>query len=283
MERRFVTMMFFETAGQLLKDNNIEVSREISSKLDKRYTSFLNKSGLLDDTITTWRAQLIVLIGTAVLDQDSTNAADQIADWATQTSEGSVQYGVGIDELMLTVRCYRTVIWDYIEKNVEIDNMRPSSVLKVNRIIDAILDQTAQIFSVSYVNYNTKTIRAAQKAFNEVSFPVVAISDKVAILPLIGELNEERAEMLLENVLPKCTLLRIEELIVDLSGVPRIDTLAINQLFKLNASLNLTGISTTYTGIGPTLAIPMVNLGICFNQLNVKGTLKNVISTRKIM
>ncbi|MET1032230.1 STAS domain-containing protein [Domibacillus tundrae] len=276
-------MMFFETTGQLLKDNNIEISTEISKKLDKRYTSFLNESGLADDTITKWRAQLVVLIGTAVLVQAEANVADQLADWATQTAEGSVQYGVGIDELMLTVRCYRTVIWDYIEKNVEIDSMRPSSVLKVSRIIDAILDQTAQIFSVSYVNYNTKTIKVAQKAFNEVSFPVVALSDQVAILPLIGELNAERANMLLENVLPKCTSLRIEELIIDLSGVPRIDTLAINQLFQLNASLDLTGISTTYTGISPALAIPMVNLGICLNQLNVKGTLKNAISANKIM
>ncbi|MCP3764813.1 STAS domain-containing protein [Domibacillus sp. A3M-37] len=276
-------MMFFETTGQLLKDNNIEISTEISKKLDKRYTSFLNESGLTDDTITKWRAQLVVLIGTAVLVQAEANVADQLADWATQTAEGSVQYGVGIDELMLTVRCYRTVIWDYIEKNVEIDSMRPSSVLKVSRIIDAILDQTAQIFSVSYVNYNTKTIKVAQKAFNEVSFPVVALSDQVAILPLIGELNAERANMLLENVLPKCTSLRIEELIIDLSGVPRIDTLAINQLFQLNASLDLTGISTTYTGISPALAIPMVNLGICLNQLNVKGTLKNAISANKIM
>lgn len=276
-------MMFFETTGQLLKDNNIEISTEISKKLDKRYTSFLNESGLADDTITKWRAQLVVLIGTAVLVQAEANVADQLADWATQTAEGSVQYGVGIDELMLTVRCYRTVIWDYIEKNVEIDSMRPSSVLKVNRIIDAILDQIAQIFSVSYVNYNTKTIKVAQKAFNEVSFPVVALSDQVAILPLIGELNAERANMLLENVLPKCTSLRIEELIIDLSGVPRIDTLAINQLFQLNASLDLTGISTTYTGISPALAIPMVNLGICLNQLNVKGTLKNAISANKIM
>ncbi|OES45546.1 hypothetical protein [Domibacillus iocasae] len=123
-------MLFSKTVGQLLKDKSLEVSSEISKKLNKRYTSFLNESGLVDNTITKWRAQLIVLIGTATLSEDDADVADQVAEWAMQTSEGSVHYGIGIDGLMLTVRCYRGVIWDYIEKEVEIDNMRPSRNLE---------------------------------------------------------------------------------------------------------------------------------------------------------
>lgn len=276
-------MMFFETTGNALKKNSSEVSLEINKKLEERYTSFLRESELSDENITKWRAQLIALIGTAVLAQDPDNVEDQVADWAKQTAEGAVQHGVGIDELMLTVRSYREVIWDYIEKEVDIDNMRSSSVLKVNRIIDTILDQTAQVFSISYVNFNTQMMKTAQKAFNEVSFPVVALTDKVAVLPLIGELSEERASRMLEIILPKCTSLKIQELILDLSGVPRIDTIATNQLFQLEDALNLVGVATTFTGIKPELAMPMVNLGIPLNKLNVKGTLQNAISFYKMM
>ncbi|MCM3789894.1 STAS domain-containing protein [Domibacillus indicus] len=276
-------MKFFEAAGQLLRSHHIEISIEISRKLDKRYTSFLNESGLADDAITKWRAQLIHFIGTAILDQSDAHVTDSVADWAVQTAEGAVHHGVGIDDLMLTVRCYRGVIWDYIEKEIDIEAMNPFSVLKVNRIIDAILDQTAQVFSVSYVEYHTKAIRAAQKAFNEVSFPVVALSDQVAVLPLIGELSEERASILLENVLPKCKDLKINDLILDLSGVPQVDTMGTDKLFQLKQSLGLIGINLIFTGIKPSLALPMVNLGVPLDQLNVKGTLKNAISAYKLM
>lgn len=276
-------MIFFETVGNALEKNSLAVSLEINKKLEKRYTSFLHGSGLADEAITKWRAQLITLIGTAVLAQASDHVEDQVADWAKQTAEGAVQHGVGIDELMVTVRSYREVIWDYIEREVEIDNMRPSSVLKVNRLIDAILDQTAQTFSISYVIFNTQAMKTAQKAFIEVSFPVVALTDKVAVLPLIGELSEERATRMLEIILPKCSALRIQELILDLSGVPRIDTIATNQLFQLKDSLDLIGITTTFTGIRPDLALPMVNLGISLSSLNVKGTLQSAISDYRMM
>ncbi|WNS78118.1 STAS domain-containing protein [Domibacillus sp. DTU_2020_1001157_1_SI_ALB_TIR_016] len=261
----------------------MEISIEISRKLNQRYTSFLNESGLADDAIAKWRAQLIHFIGTAILDQNDASVTDSVADWSVQTAEGAVNYGVGIDDLMLTVRCYRGVIWDYIEKEIDIEAMNPFSVLKVNRIIDAILDQTAQVFSVSYVEYHTKAIRAAQKAFNEVSFPVVALSDQVAVLPLIGELSEERASILLENVLPKCKDLKINDLILDLSGVPQVDTMGTDKLFQLKQSLSLIGINLIFTGIKPSLALPMVNLGVSLDQLNVKGTLKNAISAYKLM
>lgn len=274
-------MMFFETVGSILEKNSFDISLEINKKLEKKYLLFLNESGFSDEKITKWQAHLIAYIGTAVLTHDSNTTKDQVASWAKQTAEGCVQHGVGIDELMALLRSYREVIWDYIEKKISIDTMdhiRHSSVLKVNRIIDALLDQTAQIFGASYVNFNAQTMQVAKKAFIEVSFPVVALTDQVAVLPLIGELDEERTSRMIEIILPKCSTLKIEELILDLSGVPRIDTIVVNQLFQLKSALSLIGVTATFTGIRPALALPMVSLGICLNQLNVKGTLKNAIS-----
>jgi rsbT co-antagonist protein RsbR len=272
-------MISFQTIGQLIVEKNIKLSTKISKKLEGRYTISLNERGLIDESIVNWRAQFITNIGKAVLAQDETEVFDRVTDWATQTGEGAVNHGVAIDELMKTIKLYREVIWDCVEKELEIDNMAPSSILKINRIIGALLDHTAYIFSVSYVKYSTKTMETAQKAFNEISFPVVALSDKVAVLPLIGELNEEKSSVLLENVLQKCAHLRNAELIIDLSGVPNVDTVAANQLFQLAHALNLIGVSPTFTGIRPDIALSTVNLGICFEQFNVKGTLKNALST----
>ena len=86
-------MIFFETVGNALEKNSLDVSLEINKKLEKRYTSFLHESGLAGEAITKWRAHLITLIGTAVLAQASDHVKDQVTDWAKQTAEGAVQHG----------------------------------------------------------------------------------------------------------------------------------------------------------------------------------------------
>ncbi|OLN22005.1 hypothetical protein BTO30_11780 [Domibacillus antri] len=184
--------------------------------------------------------------------------------------EGAVQFGIEIVELMKTIRLYREVIWEFVEKELEIDNMVSSSILKINRIIDAVLDQTTYVFCVSYVKHHAKTIEAAQKAVHDISCPVVAISNDVAVLPLIGELTEERAGILMETVLHKSVGLRIRELIIDLSGVPVVNSMVAN-------ALNLIGVAATFTGIRPDIARTMFSLGIDFEKYRVKGTLKNAL------
>lgn len=271
-------MIFFQKAGELLTEHSTQLAIEMEKKLKEKYKPFIYKTSFNEEDIVKWRAQLPVCIGNALLTQDETKAFSQVEEWAKQTGEAAVQHGIAIDGLMINIRLYRETIWDYIEKEVKLDDMRPSSILKVSRQIDALLDFTAHTFSVSYVNHSTQIIKAAQKAFNEVSFPVVALSNKVAVLPLIGELNEERTACLLETILEKCTALGVVRLIVDLSGVPHVDTIAANQLFKLNQALNLIGVSSVLTGMRPELVVPIINSQIDFSQIEIKSTLKEAFS-----
>ncbi|MDX1807759.1 MAG: STAS domain-containing protein, partial [Paenisporosarcina sp.] len=86
-----------------------------------------------------------------------------------------------------------------------------------------------------------------------------------------------RANHILENTLGQSVRLDITTLIMDLSGVPMVDTMVANEIFKIITSLGLLGISTILTGIRPEVAQTSVQLGIDFKEITTYSSLKQAI------
>ncbi|MDP4164913.1 MAG: STAS domain-containing protein, partial [Bacillota bacterium] len=82
-----------------------------------------------------------------------------------------------------------------------------------------------------------------------------------------GDLDTKRAQQLMDRALEQGTNYNLTYMIIDLSGVPIIDTMVADQLFKVISSLKLVGIETCLTGIRPEIAQTMVNLGIDFKSI----------------
>jgi rsbT co-antagonist protein RsbR len=266
--------MELQTIGQHIIDNALHFSKEITRQLEERYTTFLKNSNLQDSAITEWRANLIKLVGEAIKAGSSEELDDKVAEWARMTGEGAVQYGISIDELIQTNKLYRKVLLDYVEGYIETKEIPIKSFIKLNRILDGVLDHSSYIFSVSFVEHHKRTLETAQQAMLDISIPVVSLTDKIAILPLIGELDTYRARIMMDNSLKRCLELRNTELIIDLSGVPIVDTMVANELFQVNKALSLIGVRATFSGIRPDIAQAVVNLGIEFEQIEISGNLK---------
>lgn len=96
--------------------------------------------------------------------------------------------------------------------------------------------------------------RELKRVMNEVGTPVVPVSEGVAVLPLIGEIDEDRARQLLEVMPQKVIGKNLNYLIVDFSGIYNIDEVVIEFLFKINSVMKLLGISPICTGIRPEMA-----------------------------
>jgi rsbT co-antagonist protein RsbR len=265
-----------ENLGALIIKHQIDISLKISKQLDDRYNQFLYQSNFEDDEIVKWRAQLIDSIGQAFMEGNSLSVWGRINDWATQTSAGSVQYNIGVDELFQTIRIYREVIWDSIEELID-ENASFQTFLKVNKIIDTILDQVAYQFSITYVKHHTRSMSLIKEAMLEISTPIVSISRSTAILPLVGEIDTYRARVLMETTLDKCVELKKTRLIIDLSGVPIVDTMVAHELFKVASALKLIGVESVFTGIRPEIAQSMVALGIDFSIIKTTGTLEQAL------
>jgi PAS domain S-box-containing protein len=104
---------------------------------------------------------------------------------------------------------------------------------------------------------------------NELASKIVPLLEGIAVLPLLGAVNQNRAEKLLELVPVNVQEQEVSRLIIDCSGIYKIDNLVIDTLFKLNNVLKLLGVKCILTGVRPQLAVEAVKHGI---------NLKNIIT-----
>ncbi|MDO6851813.1 STAS domain-containing protein [Priestia megaterium] len=113
----------------------------------------------------------------------------------------------------------------------------------------------------------TDKIQSAQYAIDELSIPVVRITKEIGVIPLVGEIDTHRAQILMENALKQGDTYKLSWLIIDLSAVPIIDTMVADQLFKVVAALKLIGIDVVLSGIRSEIALTMVQLGVKLNDI----------------
>jgi rsbT co-antagonist protein RsbR len=111
----------------------------------------------------------------------------------------------------------------------------------------------------------------------ELSTPVIQVWDKVLVLPIIGTLDSLRAAWLTESLLERVSLDQAEVVILDVSGVPAIDTDVAQHLLKAVEAARLMGTVSVLSGVRPETAQAMVHLGIDLGNLRCRTTLKEAL------
>ena len=121
-------------------------------------------------------------------------------------------------------------------------------------------------------------LRDQQMVVLELSTPVIQVWDKVLVLPLIGSVDSARAQQIMENVLVKISDTGSTVIIIDITGVPVIDTLVASHLIKTVSAARLLGANTIITGINPEVAQTLVHLGVELSEISTKSNLARGIS-----
>jgi rsbT co-antagonist protein RsbR len=259
----------FEIARKVQDIRMAEMNQEMKQRLAQ----------LEEQKIIDIRAYLISLFGEALKDGfDKEKAHKDMEKWGKETGEFAYSLGIPLDEALKDTSCYRRLLSETIEEEMIDGQMSVKSVFQVMRIIDPLLDHAVYCFSLTYVNMNKKALEAAKTAFLELSVPVVPLSDSVAVLPLVGDIDTERARLIMEETLKAAVQLKLSSLILDLSGVLVVDTMVADQLFKVISALELIGVNTILTGIRPEIAQTVVSLGIDFNNVPIKANLKQALT-----
>jgi PAS domain S-box-containing protein len=111
----------------------------------------------------------------------------------------------------------------------------------------------------------------------ELSTPVIQVWDRVLVLPIIGTLDSLRASRLTESLLERVSLEQAEVVILDVSGVPAIDTDVAQHLLKTVEASRLMGTVSVLSGVRPETAQAMVHLGIDLGNLRCRTTLKEAL------
>jgi rsbT co-antagonist protein RsbR len=123
-----------------------------------------------------------------------------------------------------------------------------------------------------------ETIRAQAAALAELSTPLIPLSDKVVVMPLIGAVDSRRAQQVLETLLQGIAANGVEVAILDITGVPVVDTQVANALLQAAKSVKLLGARVMLTGIRPEVAQTLVGLGADLGGIVTHGTLQSGIA-----
>ena len=122
-----------------------------------------------------------------------------------------------------------------------------------------------------------RTIIQQQEDLLELSSPVTKVWDNILILPVIGTLDSQRTQVMMENLLQKIVDTGCTISILDITGVPTVDTQVANHLLKTVTSARLLGAECIISGISPAIAQTIVHLGINLSSIKTKATLQDAM------
>jgi rsbT co-antagonist protein RsbR len=233
----------------------------------------------IEPQILALRSAFISLFGEALIENyDQGKSIEKVKRWGKETGEYLFNLGAPLEEALKDTSFYRESIWKAIKEEAIIQGMSASTIFDVIEIIDPLLDHAVYYFSLTFVQSHQKVLEQAKSAFLELSVPVVPLMKGTGVLPLIGNIDTERAQLLMEETLSQAIKLKLEHLIIDVSGVMIVDTMVADKLFRVIDALSLLGIKTILTGIRPEVAQTMVALGLNLSKIKVKGNLHQAFS-----
>lgn len=126
----------------------------------------------------------------------------------------------------------------------------------------------------TYIAAGMDALARHQAAIRELSTPVIQLYERVLLLPLIGTIDTSRAMQVMEKVLMRVAERQAKVIILDIAGVPVVDTRVANHLLQTTEAVRLLGASTVLTGISPQVAQTMVQLGVDLSKMHTRASLE---------
>jgi rsbT co-antagonist protein RsbR len=139
--------------------------------------------------------------------------------------------------------------------------------------IDDFVDKLALHTTDSYIHGRDQVIMRQQEEMLELSTPVVTLWDGIVALPLIGTLDSARTQVVMESLLQAIVQTNSRFAIIDITGVPTVDTLVAQHLLKTITAARLMGAECIISGIRPQIAQTIVHLGINLEDVITKSKL----------
>lgn len=151
---------------------------------------------------------------------------------------------------------------------------QPAATVATARV-DALLDRCVGVLFGAFVTAREDVIRRQSESLRDVSTPVITLWDSMLLLPLVGIVDSVRAQQISETLLEAISRSEAEVTLIDVTGVPVMDTSVARHILKTVAAAEMLGTRVILTGIGPSTAQTMVKLGIDMSGVPTRASLKS--------
>ncbi len=197
-----------------------------------------------------------------------------IVDLLTGISLSRAHSGFTPRETALYVLSLKKAVIRVLQEELEND---PASLVNEILNISNLLDSLSLVTFETYIQGREEVILRQTSEMNEISTPVIRVWEGVLALPIIGTLDSERTQIVMENLLQEIVETESNIAILDISGVPAVDTLVAQHLIKTVDATRLMGAECIISGIRPEIAQTIVHLGINLEGVQTKATLASAL------
>ncbi|WP_347551178.1 STAS domain-containing protein [Pseudalkalibacillus hwajinpoensis] len=265
MEYTFKLKKYFEENNQKFQRTLLSEAGNVKNKIDE-----ILQIGNID--LVNNAKKLVVYIIDGEDEELKAFAKREGIAWAT--------HSIALSFKLEWVQAIRRTLWVFIEKFYEEkDEERIRDFFQLEQEINNRVDEFLNSFFISYSTYKDSLIKVQRELVENLSVPIIPIDPTICILPLIGSIDSHRSEILKEKVLTEVADLRIQTLIMDLSGIATMERDIIFDLMKIIDGISLMGCITVITGLRKEIVTEMTDSGIMFNpQTATLGTLQQALS-----
>src|SRR5215472_8324064 len=201
-------------------------------------------------------------------------AWQEVRDFLGSISESRARQGFSPSETATFVFSLKEPVFGRLQRELAKD----ASVLGAELwALTVLLDKLGLYTTEVYQKGREEVIARQQRNMLELSTPVVELWEGILALPLIGTLDSERTQLVMEALLTRIVETGASIAIIDITGVPTVDTLVAQHLLKTVAAARLMGADCMISGIRPQIAQTMVHLQIDLREVTTKATLAEAL------
>jgi rsbT co-antagonist protein RsbR len=153
----------------------------------------------------------------------------------------------------------------------------PQELLQATMTLNKLMDSLAIVTFETFIKGREEVILRQTDEITEISTPVIRVWEGILALPIIGTLDSSRTQVVMENLLQEIVESGSTIAILDISGVPAVDSLVAQHLIKTVAATRLMGAECIISGIRPEIAQTVVHLGIDLSTIVTKATLASAL------
>ncbi|KAB7730468.1 STAS domain-containing protein [Rudanella paleaurantiibacter] len=262
--------------AQLLKTNKARL-------LDGWFQKQLASETLRDDLMTNdeLRAQSEELVNALTktiheenISQPDSSDFDEVFEILADITAQRARQGFSPRETGLFIFSLKETILDLLADLGADDEVM---LFQESRKVSHLLDNFAIITFETFIKSREEVILRQTEEISDISTPVIQVWDGILALPIIGTLDSARTQVVMENLLQKIVDTGSSIAILDISGVPAVDSLVAQHLIKTVSATRLMGADCIISGIRPEIAQTIVHLGIDLTNIVTKASLASAL------
>jgi rsbT co-antagonist protein RsbR len=261
---------------EILRKHEADLLRDWTQEQLK---SVSRRSGLIKETELRQQSQEFVnLLQTAVQDGDLSNIQSEsyapVREFLADVSRTRARQGFTPTETAAFVFSFKQPLFDRLR--AEVGDVKAFG--EETWVATLLLDKLGLFTTEAYIKSREEVIQRQQQEMMELSTPVVKLWEGILALPLIGTLDSARTQVVMEALLQRIVETGSQLAIIDITGVPTVDTLVAQHLIKTITAARLMGAECIVSGIRPQIAQTIVHLGVALSDVITKANLSDAFA-----